>query len=256
MQTWAKRGLQTALVTGGLLMLGTGIASADENVNPDTPAGPLDVNLSVPVQISQNAVGTLGKQVNLPEVNKEISTKPVTDVANKALAPVSKTGALQAAAPATGALNSAVSKAGAATAKGERIQQGPSIQPNGDPFMGNKIVGNLVVPIQITGNALGVLGNASVDSDKTQSYSHNTDVNTSGAHGGLAGNVVNLDWALPVQISGNAGGLFGSGHTTGSATQSATATGETTTDGTNGGLSGNVIAPQGATPVQVSGNAL
>ena len=24
MQTWAKRGLQTALVTGGLLMLGTG----------------------------------------------------------------------------------------------------------------------------------------------------------------------------------------------------------------------------------------
>ena len=30
MQTWAKRGMQTALVTGGLLMLGTGIASANE----------------------------------------------------------------------------------------------------------------------------------------------------------------------------------------------------------------------------------
>lgn len=42
MQTWAQRGLRTALVTGGLLMLGTSIASANENVNPDRPASPLD----------------------------------------------------------------------------------------------------------------------------------------------------------------------------------------------------------------------
>ena len=42
MQTWAKRGIQTALVTGGLLMLGTSIASASENVNPDRPASPID----------------------------------------------------------------------------------------------------------------------------------------------------------------------------------------------------------------------
>lgn len=42
MQTWAQRGLRTALVTGGLLVLGTGIASANENVNPDLPPSPLD----------------------------------------------------------------------------------------------------------------------------------------------------------------------------------------------------------------------
>lgn len=58
MQTWAKRGLQTALVTGGLLMLGTGIASADENVNPDTPASPLDLNATVPLDAANNAIGT------------------------------------------------------------------------------------------------------------------------------------------------------------------------------------------------------
>jgi hypothetical protein len=268
MQTWAKRGIQTALVTGGLLMLGTGIASADENVSPDTPAGPIDVNASIPVDISKNAIGTLGKQVNLPEIKKEISTKPVTDLANKALAPVSKTGAFKAAAPVTGAVNGVTSKATAAASQaGERLGQAggkradqapeqPSVQPNGDPLMGNKVVGNVALPIQITGNALGVLGNASVDSDESQTYEHNTDVSTSGAGGGLAGNVVNLDWALPVQLSGNAGGLFGSGKTSGSATQSATTTGDVTTDGTNGGLAGNVISPQGATPVQVSGNAL
>ncbi|WP_116203596.1 hypothetical protein [Amycolatopsis circi] len=48
MRNWTKHGLQTALVTGGLLMLGTGIASADENVNPDLPASPLDVHASTP----------------------------------------------------------------------------------------------------------------------------------------------------------------------------------------------------------------
>ncbi|GAB3574039.1 PE-PGRS family protein [Amycolatopsis endophytica] len=271
MQTWAKRGIQTALVTGGLLMLGTGIASADENVNPDSPAGPLDVNVSVPIDIQDNALGTLGKQVNLPEVHKEISTKPVTDAVNKAAAPVSKTGALEPAAPALGAANGVVAKAtdattgvaqrvGQATHPGSQrataTQDAPSVVDNGDAFHGNKVSVNAAAPILISGNALGVLGDAAVESDAEQTYEHNSDVTTDGSHGGLAGNVVALDWALPVQLSGNALGLVGSGHTAGSATQSAETSGDVVTDGTNGGLAGNVIAPQGATPVQVSGNAL
>lgn len=47
MQTWARRGLPTALFTGGLLMLGPGIASADDDVDeaPDlTQALPVDGN--------------------------------------------------------------------------------------------------------------------------------------------------------------------------------------------------------------------
>lgn len=272
MQTWARRGIQTALVTGGLLMLGTGIASADENVNPDSPAGPLDVNLSVPVDIQDNALGTLGKQFDLPEVHKEISTKPLTGAVNKASAPVAKTGALKPAAPAVGAANGVIAKAtdatsGAAQRVGQATHPGaeraaaaqsvaPSVQDNGDPFHGNKVSANAALPILISGNALGVLGDATVDSDASQTYQHNSDINTDGSHGGLAGNVVALDWALPVQISGNALGLVGSGHTTGSASQSASTTGDIVTDGTDGGLAGNVIAPQGATPLQVSGNAL
>jgi hypothetical protein len=49
MHTWVRRGLRTALVTGGLLMLGTGIASADENVSPDLPPSPVDAGVSTPV---------------------------------------------------------------------------------------------------------------------------------------------------------------------------------------------------------------
>ncbi|MBK1784603.1 beta strand repeat-containing protein [Prauserella cavernicola] len=272
MQTWAKRGIQTALVTGGLLMLGTGIASANETVaDPDTPAGPLDLNLSVPYQIKDNAVGTPLGQVNLPGHEGEISTKPVTDIVNKATAPVQKAAApvSKAAAPATAPLNKAVASAtqatttvGKAAAKAPMQEQRatqselPTVEPTDDALMGNKVVGNLALPIQITGNAVGVLGDAEVESDAEQTYEHNSDVSTNGAGGGLAGNVVNLDWALPVQISGNAGGLGGSGKTSGSASQSATTTGNIESDGTNGGLAGNVVAPQFATPVQASGNAL
>ncbi len=48
MENWTKRTLQATLISGGLLMLGTGIASASENVNPDVPASPLDQLLPAP----------------------------------------------------------------------------------------------------------------------------------------------------------------------------------------------------------------
>ncbi len=75
MHTWVRRGLRTALVTGGLLMLGTGIASADENVNPDLPPSPVDAGVSVPVSAGhvpldtavRHDVGTaVGKRVTTP----------------------------------------------------------------------------------------------------------------------------------------------------------------------------------------------
>lgn len=265
MQTWARRGIQTALVTGGLLMLGTGIASADENIgSPDSPAGPVDINASVPVQITKNAVGALGKKADVPAVQHEISTRPVTGAANKALSPLTASGALKPASPAIGAANGVAGKATAAASQaGQRFGHQPAQSADrdaaavaGDPCRGNKITGDLVVPIQVTGNAIGLFGDAEAQSDAVQSYSHGNEVATSGAGGGLAGNVVALDWALPVQISGNAIGLGGRSKTTGSATQSGSAPGDITTDGSHGGLSGNVVSPQGATPVQVSGNAL
>jgi hypothetical protein len=58
MHTWVRRGLRTALVTGGLLMLGTGIASADENVNPDQPPSPVDAGVSVPISASHTPAGS------------------------------------------------------------------------------------------------------------------------------------------------------------------------------------------------------
>ncbi|HWD04527.1 MAG TPA: PE-PGRS family protein [Amycolatopsis sp.] len=242
MQTWAKRGLQTALVTGGLLMLGTGIASADENVNPDTPASPLDLNVTVPIQADNNAIGTPLGQVDVPGYQGEISTKPVTSAAKDALA-------------------SAKTPGGAASSLTDKLPKADAprqVTPTSDALKGNKVSGDLVVPIQIVDNAVGVLGDAKVDGKShDQTYSHNQDIATSGENSGLAGNVVALDWALPVQLAGNGVGLAGGSGAVhgGSASQSASETGNIDTTGKGSGLSGNVVAGQFATPVQVTGNA-
>ena len=235
MQSWAKRGLQTALVTGGLLMLGTGIASADENVNPDIPASPLDLNVTVPIDIGGNAVGTPFGQLDVPSVKTQLSTKPVTAPANAAL----------------GELNKNISPVSQS-----KIGDG-AFSPTDAGLKGNKVAGDIVAPIQITCNAIGVIGNASVtDCNSEQTWQHNQDVATDGSHSGLAGNAVVLDWAAPIQIAGNAGGVLGgSGYASGSASQSATETGNVSTSGEGSGLSGNVVAGQFATPVQVTGNA-
>lgn len=235
MQTWAKRGLQTALVTGGLLMLGTGIAAADENVNPDTPASPLDLNVTVPIQADNNAIGTPLGQVDVPGYDGEISTSP-----------------------ATGAVNDAAAQAKSAAPSLPKADQARQLGATSDLLKHNKISGDLVVPIQIVDNAIGVLGDANIaGGDHTQTYSHNQDVATSGEGSSLAGNAVVLDWALPVQIAGNGGGLAGgTGRVTGgSASQSTTETGNVDTNGDGSAISGNVVAGQFATPVQVTGNA-
>ncbi|WP_328613212.1 PE-PGRS family protein [Amycolatopsis sp. NBC_00355] len=243
MQTWAKRGLQTALVTGGLLMLGTGIASADENVNPDSPASPLDLNVTAPISEANNAVGTPFGQLDLPAGQTELSTKPVTKAANEAVKQ------LDEASPISQSTLGGATKADGAGA----------FTPGHRNLKGNKVAGDVVVPIQIVDNAIGVIGDANVDgTDHSQTWAHNQDVATDGSKSGLAGNAVVLDWALPVQIAGNAGGVAGGSGAVhgGSASQSTTETGDIDTDGTGSGLSGNVVAGQFATPVQVTGNAV
>ncbi|HEX3786252.1 MAG TPA: hypothetical protein VHW44_00195 [Pseudonocardiaceae bacterium] len=60
MHTWAKRGLQTAAVTGGLLVIGAGIASASENVTPEAPSTPVDLSNTV---LGNGPSGVLGGQV-------------------------------------------------------------------------------------------------------------------------------------------------------------------------------------------------
>ncbi|MGH3517890.1 MAG: beta strand repeat-containing protein [Haloechinothrix sp.] len=218
MQNWAKRGFQTALVTGGLLMLGTGIASANENVDPDRPVSPIDGSITVPVDISNNAFGAPDGPHDAPEFQETISTRDVTD-------PIK--------------------------------EEFEASLPEDDPFQGNRINADLVVPVQITNNAGALLGDAEVEGgDSSQSYDGSNDIETDGSGEVLGGNVIDLDWALPVQIANNAGALFGNAKTTdNNAEQDTKQGGGVTTDGSDGVLSGNVLAGHGATPLQGNNNA-
>src|SRR5207248_248096 len=134
-------GLQTALVTGGLLMLGTGIASADESVNPDTPPGPVDAGVSVPIDTSQNAIGTPLGQMDAPSVHRTVDTGDVTGAVP-----------MDQAAPVVAQANPLIRQA----------QAQPSLQGlgGGDLFRGNKVVANALVPVEICGNAIAVGGDA------------------------------------------------------------------------------------------------
>ncbi|TCO64702.1 hypothetical protein [Actinocrispum wychmicini] len=194
MQTLARCGLQTALVTGGLLMLGTGIASAEENVNPDRPASPLDPRIKIPVRIHDNAIGTPLGQLNTPHVHRDI--KVSADELTMKL-PAGKATSL-----GSGSLAKAKGVAGKAKNVAARLPRSGVTQPRlnaaNDLFRGNK------VPIEIAGNAIAAGGDAHVDATSSENDTVYRPVWTNGSGAVLAGDVVELDWALPVRMSGNA----------------------------------------------------
>ncbi|MGI5503881.1 beta strand repeat-containing protein [Lentzea sp. CA-135723] len=232
MQTWAKRGLQTAFVTGGLLMLGTGIASAQENVDPDAAPPAVDVAASVPLKADQNKLATPVKEITVPKVDRTISTDRVTSaVPTRTAAPVANPLVRQA---------------------GERLQ-GTPLQ---NLVRGNTIQAHVDVPINICGNAIAVLANTDATADCSQTTHRDGTIVTDGAGQALAGNVVAVNHILPVQITGNAIAAGGNATTNTAAEQVSTTGGDITTNGDRGAISGNVVAEQGATPVQITGNGV
>lgn len=293
MQTWAKRGLQTALVTGGLLMLGTGIASADEDVNPDRPASPLDGSVTVPVHMDNNALGTPLGQKALPSVHKDVTVSasqitgalpaaktasvtdpivakateaaaPVVNKAQSAVAPLPQEGR-DFAAPLADKTAPVTDKLGSLPVVGDKVPAVPSLdkvsvpavdQMSGTPGQGNQINLDVVVPVDISGNAIAILGHAETTNDSDHSYGWNHDAEADGSGSFIGGNVVDLDWALPVQITNNAIAGIGRASAEGTNNQEAWSTGDIDTDGSHSFLGGNVVAPQFATPVQVDGNAV
>ncbi len=294
MQTWAKRGLQTALVTGGLLMLGTGIASADEDVNPDKPASPLDGSVTVPVHMDNNVLGTPFGQKAVPSVHKDVTVRgsdvtgalpgsaklaPVTDpvvakatqtaapVVNKAqsaVAPVPQEGR-DFAAPLADKAKPVTGKLSSLPVVGDKLPAVPSLDKanvpavdkmSGTPAQGNQINVDVVMPVDVSGNAIAILGKAETTNDSHHSHGWNHDAEADGSGSFIGGNVVDLDWALPVQITNNAVAALGRASAEGTNTQEAWSTGDIDTDGSHSFLGGNVVAPQFATPVQVDGNAV
>ncbi|MCC8251134.1 hypothetical protein [Saccharothrix luteola] len=231
MQTWAKRGLQTALVTGGLLMLGTGIASAQENVNPDAKPNPLDAKVRVPVDVDHNNLGTLVGNHDLPRIHEEIGTPSAADL------PVR-----DVAVPANPLVRTAQERAAGVEATGLT--------------RGNTADADVVVPVSVCGNAIAAGGNAYSDGVCTQSATSAGEIRTDGSRGTLAGNVAHAAAAVSPQANGNAVAVLANAESHAASYQRAVAGDSVRTSGEDGSLSGNIAAVQGAVPAQVTNNAV
>ncbi|SDC81093.1 beta strand repeat-containing protein [Actinokineospora iranica] len=231
MQTWAKRGLQSALVTGGLLMLGTGIASADEDVNPDRPASALDGSVTVPVKIDNNALGTPAGQRDLPELHHEAEV-------------------------GRGALAEAVPRERVPAVVAEALSRAAARVSEQDTTRGNRANGDVVLPVDMSGNAVAAGGDAAVSNTSRQSAGHSKPVTSVSPHRTLSNNAVDLDYTSPVQITGNTVAAGADAESVNHAAQHATSDGDVTVDGRRGVLAGNALAGHGTTPAQFNGNAL
>jgi hypothetical protein len=73
MNSWMTRGLQIAVLGGGMWALGAGIATADTPTGTtlsDATGGALSI--SVPVDVSGNALDLLGSAAPTPEVHRDL----------------------------------------------------------------------------------------------------------------------------------------------------------------------------------------
>lgn len=137
MTPWATRALRVALLTGGLLAVGTGVAAASDHSSPD-----LDV--TVPVTVTGNALGVLGDApapggLHLPAVTADLTVDA---------------GPVAVSVPVTVAGN-------AATLAGVGVHQPapvPAPAPAPDPAPSEPV--DVAVPVTVSGTAVGVLGDA------------------------------------------------------------------------------------------------
>ncbi|WP_157182773.1 hypothetical protein [Sciscionella marina] len=102
---------------------------------------------------------------------------------------------------------------------------------------------NLVVPVNVSGNAIAIGGPAHADAGGAKAIgAAPSPVDTSGYGGFASGNQTSVDATVPVVIAGNAAALLGKATSTGDSNTAASSGGPITTEGEKGTLSGNVIA--------------
>jgi hypothetical protein len=179
MNVWMTRALRTAVFTGGLLAVGTGIASADDSTT----------DVTVPVTVTDNALAVLGTAPG-NDTPAEITPPALSGSVAVDL------GAATASVPVTLAGN-------AADVAGLDAAQPPAptapADPGGSPVGGTPVGGpeaDADVPVTVTGNAIGVLGDATAGGDAGTAARGGSDASR-------------VDAEVPVTACGNGVGVLG-----------------------------------------------
>lgn len=228
MRIWAKRGIQAALVTGGMIALGTGVANAGgcDATCPPLPHGSVDgaapagllsgPGVDVPIHAANNKIGTpLGEIAPPPIHNEKIKTGPL----GKLVPPL-------------------------------------KVLPPGHPLSGTTIPVDGMVPIDISGNAIGILGDVETTNESEYWYHRPNAITTNGDNGTLTGIIAGITGYVPIQITGNAIGVGGTAKTQNSALMAVHGGGDWETSGRKGTLNGIIAAIRQGLPVGFNNNAI
>jgi hypothetical protein len=236
------RGLYFTLFVGGLSCLGVAAANAADTTSGEdgllsgTQAG---IGLEVPVDLSGNSISIIGD-----------ATSAVSEVVAPEPAPAAE------AAPAAEPV----------------AEPAPEVTTSGDDGIasGSQAVVDVTIPVDVSGNAISVLGDSEQSGATTEAAPAAAPVETApvatttGSDSLLGGTqgLVNID--IPVTVGGNAISVLGDSSSTGSSSESGEATapaapaaGTTaSTTGEDGILSGTQVVPNVSAPVTLGGNAI
>ena len=145
--------------------------------------------------------------------------------------------------------------------------EAPSTSGSDGNVSGSQIVSDVAAPVTLTGNAISVLGDSSVNQDSTAPPSESGTAplgfapTTTGSDGIVSGTQVAPTADAPVTVSDNAVSVLGDSSTTGSNSGTAAPTVQPaaespTTTGTDSVLGGTQVAPVVTAPIVAEGNAI
>ena len=280
MTKYVSRGLALVLFTGGLTLLGAGIANAADTTGDDglLSGTQIAAPITAPVEAAGNAVSVLGDAfaggTAAPAPAPAPASAPVTTSGTDSVLGGTQA-VVEAAAPVT-VQGNAISVVGDAASAPAPVAAAPAAEPaapaaapttSGSDGIagGTQVLPNISVPVNLGGNAVSVLGDSSSEGASapaaapTAGSTGSTDgATTTGSDSVAGGTQIAPDVALPVSVGGNAISILGDAASTGSSTpaaQEGTNDGVTTT-GNDGILGGTQIVPSIALPISIGGNAI
>jgi hypothetical protein len=235
MNTWIRRSLQVGIVSAGLVLVGATAAQADSDLTSIGNLGIANGNqlyapIQVPIDVCGNALGVLGNAQASCKGGSSARLHKLGDATsignagilngNQAIVPIQVP--VDVCGNALGVAGNAAAncKGGSEASIGHKRTRKSAGLPDATSIgnfgiaNGNQLYAPIQVPIDVCGNALGVLGNAQASckgGSRATLRGGRSDLTSIGNAGILNGNQAYLPIQVPVEVSGNALGLLGNG---------------------------------------------
>jgi hypothetical protein len=281
----ATRALYATLMTGGLTLLGCGVANAAETGGDDgiVSGSQAGVSIDLPVDLSGNGISVLGDSsssgsetvaaapapapAEAPVTSGDQGVGSGTQALIDVSVPVTVGGNAISVAGDSGSADASTEAAPAApAAPTEEAPAAPETSGDDSVLGGTQGLVDVSLPVTVGGNAVSVLGDSSSegatnDGGAETGTSSPDDASTTGEDGVLSGSQIDGDVSAPITAGGNAISVLGDSSSEGAANEIAGGTGSTGSDGaTTGGDDSVLGGTQGAigldVPVTVGGNAI